>query len=207
MLQSTTAALYTPDVILDPVNNVYVCDGIPLARVSTVARRVYPHTFTPASQQQANTWERAREDGTVMHARIEGFFQEAHRDVDKARRMAGDHFARYMETRGKDWEVVAFEQMLVSRTRGFAGRFDLLVYDRSDQCYILVDWKRTKRLYKSSRDYYTTQLNLYRCMLMEEHGLRVDQMVLVLLHPDLAGPVEVSVDILDVGGGIACETR
>lgn len=79
-----------------------------------------------------------------------------------------------------------------------------------DKTYMLVDWKRTFRLYPKHRfesfthsyKRYSYQLGLYARMLEKAEGIKISKMVLVALHPDNITYLAYEVDIKDVAADV-----
>jgi hypothetical protein len=95
-----------------------------------------------------------------------------------------------------EWEVWSDEHKL-------AGQIDMVFYRKSDNSYVIYDWKRTKEIkmdntFKNdSKGYgpvehlpnanywhYTLQLNVYRWFLETFYNLKISDMYLVIVHPD-----------------------
>jgi hypothetical protein len=184
------------DIELDSVESVYRrrSDGAVFPRISTVVRHIYPFTWSTSSPAQEARAEEARNAGVLMHDSIHRYFK----GECTADQIVGDggHFRRYIEAHA-DLTLVSCEQRIVSDVWRLGGTLDALFYDNTRKCHVLVDWKRTARVFDKSLSYYTLQLNLYRSILYADYGLYVDQMVLVLLHPSLAGPEEIDVGCVD----------
>jgi ATP-dependent exoDNAse (exonuclease V) beta subunit len=92
-----------------------------------------------------------------------------------------------------EWEVWSEEYKL-------AGSIDMVFYRKSDQSYVIYDWKRSKEI-KTSNPFekglgpcthldacnywqYTLQLNVYKWFLETYYGLKISDMYLIILHPD-----------------------
>jgi len=92
-----------------------------------------------------------------------------------------------------EWEIWAEEYKL-------AGSLDMVFYRKSDDSYLIYDWKRSKEIKMENRFesgfgpvehlpdcnywHYTLQLNIYRFVLERFYGLRISEMYLVIMHPD-----------------------
>jgi hypothetical protein len=91
-----------------------------------------------------------------------------------------------------EWEIFDIDAML-------AGSVDGVLRDPTDGSLVLVDWKRTKDILKTSRDKrglypvshlppskygkYQIQLNIYRHIIERAYGARVSAMFLAVFHP------------------------
>jgi ATP-dependent exoDNAse (exonuclease V) beta subunit len=92
-----------------------------------------------------------------------------------------------------EWEVWAEEYKL-------AGSLDMVFYRKSDDSYVIYDWKRSKEIKTENKFgtgfgpvdhlpdcnywHYTLQLNIYRFVLETFYGLNISDMYLVIMHPD-----------------------
>jgi ATP-dependent exoDNAse (exonuclease V) beta subunit len=92
-----------------------------------------------------------------------------------------------------EWEVWSEEYKL-------AGSIDMVFYRKSDDSYVIYDWKRSKEIkmensWESGHPpldhlpnanywHYTLQLNTYRWFLETYYGLKISDMYLIILHPD-----------------------
>jgi len=79
-----------------------------------------------------------------------------------------------------------------------AGQIDLLAKYHGTDSYVIIDWKRSKKIKKrnifqkllppldhledTNLNTYSLQLNMYKYILESEYGLRVDECYLVVLH-------------------------
>jgi hypothetical protein len=92
-----------------------------------------------------------------------------------------------------EWEVWSEEYKL-------AGSIDMIFYRKSDDSYVIYDWKRSKEIKTDSPfgemgygplshipnlNYwnYTIQLNVYRWFLETYYGLKISDMYIVIFHP------------------------
>jgi len=93
-----------------------------------------------------------------------------------------------------EWEVWSEEYKL-------AGSIDMVFYRKSDNSYVIYDWKRSKEIKKESNfgetgygplahipnlNYwtYTIQLNVYRWFLETYYDLKISDMYIVIFHPN-----------------------
>ncbi len=141
--------------------------------------------------------------GTAMHLAIEQFMHGHPEVIDPAIYPTPEW--RYFEHFWKDmagdlvpyrseWEVWSEEHKL-------AGSIDMVFYRKSDDSYVIYDWKRSKEIKMEAFGdesgygpvshlpnvnywHYTLQLNIYRWFLETFYGLRISDMYLIILHPD-----------------------
>lgn len=139
-------------------------------------------------------WEQDRHLGTLMHEKIHKFYLEGEdmRDQDKV----GDLFPIFYQYR-KDWELIYSEFIIIDKSGSVAGTIDAL-FRTPDGKIVLVDWKRSKNIsFHSPRMgksicahlpncngiHYSLQLNMYKHILENSYNIKVDDMVLINLHP------------------------
>lgn len=156
--------------------------------------------------------------GTAMHLDCELYYTEnkdADRDTDEWR-----SFLKFVK------EVLPKERMLVPEMKLFSpehrlcGTADIIaVSDRPGHIKIL-DYKRSKhtcredefvfgkssekygfgpcsRIKNNANGHYTVQLNLYRVMLMQHYGVKIESMELVRLYPKLPSYQLIPVPIIE----------
>jgi ATP-dependent exoDNAse (exonuclease V) beta subunit len=142
------------------------------------------------------------EKGTALHLAIEQFLH-GHPDMidsDVLKTPEWSYFANFWKDVSGDlipyrseWEVWAEEFKL-------AGSIDMVFYRKSDDSYVIYDWKRSKEIKKENQWetgygpvshlphcnywHYTLQLNTYRWFLETYYGLKISDMYLVIMHPD-----------------------
>jgi hypothetical protein len=94
-----------------------------------------------------------------------------------------------------------------------AGSIDAVFRRPSDGAFFIYDWKRTKELKMENRFekglgplshvddcnywHYSLQLNNYRCLLEKFYGLVVNELALVILHPNNKSFKIVKLNLMD----------
>ena len=149
--------------------------------------------------------------GTKMHYQIECFFNKlaiTHKwDIDDASWIKNDlevelgQFTNFI--RGLQDECNLFpyrtEWCIYHEELKFTGSVDM-VFKNNNGGYDIYDWKRSKDIKKRGFNnftnsalvhlpdcnfwHYTMQLNLYKYILESKYGLRIDNLYLVVLHPE-----------------------
>ena len=117
-------------------------------------------------------------------------FQDFWQDLQASRKLENDTIVPYRT-----------EWIIYDRSARVAGTVDMLFKNIADDSYTLVDWKRCKRLVRTSKDKgmglmdaypdcnlikYTFQLNVYRYILENVYGLRIRNAFLAVMHPTAA---------------------
>ena len=173
-----------------------------------MASRKWPQNkhFGKTAAQIKAEWDAngraASEAGTAMHLAIEQFLH-GHPEIIEPAVLPTPEWRYFMnfwnDVSGdlvpyrSEWEVWSEEFKL-------AGSIDMVFYRKSDDSYVIYDWKRSKEI-KTSNDWdtgygpcehlpdcnywhYTLQLNTYRWFLETYYGLKISDMYLIILHPD-----------------------
>ena len=162
--------------------------------------------FGKTAKQIKDEWDAsgkaASEAGTAMHLAIEQFLH-GHPELIEPRVLETPEWAYFMnfwkESNGdlvpyrSEWEVWSEEYKL-------AGSIDMIFYRKSDDSYVIYDWKRSKEI-KTENGFgngfgpvshlpdcnywhYTLQLNAYRWFLETYYGLKISDIYIMIFHPD-----------------------
>jgi hypothetical protein len=162
-------------------------------------------------------WKRngeiASKRGTLMHWHVEMFLNGAVMLGPMSPEF--NHFLNYFR------EVMSVKGLEAYRTElsvfhtglKCAGQVDLLARYKGTDRYAIVDWKRSKEI-KSENPFqqlasplghlpdanfylYSLQVNVYRYFLQSEYDIRIDDLYLVILHPDNDNYVVIEAPIMD----------
>jgi len=134
-----------------------------------------------------NEWEKISRAGTKVHKEIEEFILNGKNPEEKKAVVGVEWLKRIMNGKYEFFpEVIVYSKEL-----GLAGSIDILLYDKENDEYKIVDWKTNKRLDKTSFNnkmgthpasahlpdcnfsHYSLQLSLYRYLLEKYYGLNV----------------------------------
>jgi ATP-dependent exoDNAse (exonuclease V) beta subunit len=141
--------------------------------------------------------------GTAMHLAIEQFLNgAAHLIPDEILETAEwKYFQNFWNEHGHDLVPYRTEWEVWSEEYRLTGSIDMIFYRKSDNSYVVYDWKRSKQI-KTTNEFggrgfypldhlpdcnywhYTLQLNVYRWFLETYYGLKINDMYLIILHPD-----------------------
>jgi ATP-dependent exoDNAse (exonuclease V) beta subunit len=144
----------------------------------------------------------ASSKGTAMHLAIEQFIHGHPEMIDAGVLDTKEwtYFSNFWRDVKDDLVPYRSEWEVWSEEYKLAGSIDMVFYRKSDQSYVIYDWKRSKEI-KMENDYenglgplshlpacnywqYTIQLNLYRWILENHYGMPIKGMYLIVLHPD-----------------------
>ena len=163
--------------------------------------------FGKTAEEIKKAWEdngkEASGAGTLMHLSIEQYLNGAENLITDETKATPEwrYFMNFWNDHGHDlvpyrteWEVWAEEYRLT-------GSIDMIFYRKSDDSYVIYDWKRSKdikvnndfggralypldHLHDTNYWHYSLQLNVYRWFLETHYGLKISDMYLIVLHPD-----------------------
>jgi ATP-dependent exoDNAse (exonuclease V) beta subunit len=142
--------------------------------------------------------------GTALHLAIEQFLH-GHPEMIEApvkETVEWKYFENFWEDVKEDLVPYRSEWEVWSEEYKLAGSIDMIFYRKSDDSYVIYDWKRSKEikmenswenghaplehLPNANYWHYTLQLNTYRWFLETYYGLKISDMYLIILHPDNA---------------------
>lgn len=201
-------------------NHIYIVDGTPLDSVSTFVKNCFPEfdsEFHAKRKAEAlgitkeavlEMWDKkgreSREQGTVMHKKIESFYLGKEPSTDETFelfKIFADKIA--LKPYRTEWAVYDREQKI-------AGTIDFVDYQNGE--YIIYDWKRSDKLIAknglpiknslygekalppienlddSPYYHYALQLSLYKYILDKNYGITVSKLRLGIFHPSYNKP-------------------
>lgn len=141
--------------------------------------------------------------GTAMHLAIEQFLNGAAHLIPAEILETAEwkYFQNFWNEHGHDLVPFRTEWEVWSEEYRLTGSIDMIFYRKSDDSYVVYDWKRSKQI-KTTNEFggkafypldhlpdcnywhYTLQLNVYRWFLETYYGLKISDMYLIILHPD-----------------------
>lgn len=150
------------------------------------------------------TSEEAAEKGTNLHEQIENFLEgKSFNNDTKEFEYFIDFYDQVIVSQG--FGFVEAEKKIVSKEYNVSGTIDALFKKPNTDEYIIIDWKRSKKLVvdgypkkygygfglselnhldNSSYYKYSLQQNVYKYILESSEGLKVSSMKLVVFHPN-----------------------
>jgi hypothetical protein len=164
--------------------------------------KYYGMTPEQIKAQWSNSGKDASEAGTAMHLGIEMFHNDADDRIEPSVKDTAEwkYFQQYWKECGDDLVPYRTEWEVWSEEHKLAGSIDMIYYRKSDNKYVIYDWKRCKDI-KSKNDFesgyspvdhlpntnywhYTLQLNVYKWFLETFYGLEIADLYLIVLHPE-----------------------
>ncbi|MBN9352377.1 MAG: hypothetical protein J0H55_16995 [Chitinophagaceae bacterium] len=200
--------------------------------VTTLIERFFPFDLKRYIEKKAEREKRTEEDvldeylfmrdeaalkGTELHKQIENFLKEKNYDPDsKEFQMFRNFYDKEIKT--KNISFFDAEKMIFSEKHNVAGTIDCLFKKNDTGEYIMLDWKRSKKLIidgrprkygfgyalselssidNSSYYRYCLQQNIYKHIVEIEYSIRISSMKLVVLHENYSDYHVVNVPILN----------
>ncbi|MDN3205651.1 hypothetical protein [Algoriphagus sediminis] len=161
--------------------------------------------------------DEAAEKGTHLHEQIENFLKgEAYESDFKEFDMFKEFYKDIVVSRG--FIFVEAEKKILLERYNIAGTVDALFKKPDSEEYMIVDWKRSKKLVidgypkkygygyglselshldNSSYYKYALQQNIYRNILQNNYGLSISSMNLIVLHENFEKYHRVNLEVLE----------
>lgn len=199
--------------------------------VTTLIERFFPFDLKRYIERKAEEENRTEEDvldeyllmrdeaaekGTFLHNQIENYLKKTEFDSDSK------EFALFLDFYNKEIKprnLLFFdaEKMIVSEKYNVAGTIDCLFKKDNKDEYVMLDWKRSKKLIidgrprifgygyalselntldNSSYNRYCLQQNIYKNIAETEYGMKISSMKLVVLHENYSDYHVVDVPVM-----------
>lgn len=199
--------------------------------VTTLIERFFPFDLKRYIERKAEEENRTEEDvldeyllmrdeaaekGTYLHNQIESFLKQNKFDSDSKE---FELFIDFYNKEIKPRNLLFFdaEKMIFSDKYNVAGTIDCLFKKENKDEYVMLDWKRSKKLIidgrprifgygyalselssldNSSFNRYCLQQNIYKHIAEKEYGMKISSMKLVVLHENYSDYHVVDVPIM-----------
>ena len=187
----------------------------------------YGKTAAQIKKEWNDSGAAASTAGTAMHLAIEQFIH-GHSELIEPGVLKTPEWKYFMNFwREADGDLVPYrsEWEVWSEEHKLAGSIDMVFYRKSDNSYVIYDWKRSKEI-KTENNFgkgygpvahlddcnywhYTLQLNVYRWFLETFYGLKISDMYIMIFHPDNNNYERFQLERLDkeVEGMVAARLR
>lgn len=166
--------------------------------------------------------DEAAEKGTYLHEQIENFLKgKDYESHSKVFVLFMDFYNKIIVAKG--FEFVEAEKRILFEDYNIAGTVDALFKKPNSDEYLILDWKRSKKLVidghpkkygygyglselnhldNSSYYKYALQQNIYRYILQKKYGMKISSMNLIVLHENFDSFYRVSLGLLEKEVGI-----
>lgn len=185
------------------------------ARNPTLSNTIYfGMTDDEIRRQWRNNGNASASSGTNMHLGIEMFMNNAEQNIDHSvlESTEWSYFQNFWRDFGHDYEPYRTEWYVWSKEAKLAGSIDCVMKRKSDGKYIIYDWKRTKEIKMDNQFeggfepvehlpncnywHYTIQLNIYKWILERYYNISIDEMYLLILHPNNSNYIKMKLNHL-----------
>tara|TARA_B100000902_G_scaffold5552_1_gene7230 strand:- start:1044 stop:1772 length:729 start_codon:yes stop_codon:yes gene_type:complete len=156
------------------------------------------------SEELIATWDEARDFGTLVHNNIESYInKETYKDISEVK-----HAIKWMNKFKNLSEFIFYPEVIVySKELEIAGSIDVLAKDTKSNTYIIIDWKTSKSISKSSYGgkkgthpitshlmdckyvHYSMQLSLYRYLIEEFYDIKISNLLIAHLNGSECKPI------------------
>ena len=168
-------------------------------KIATKLVKTHPRYADRTVESLIAEWDAAGQHGTDVHEEIENWIKNGV-EPGKAKATAGVSWLKNYQKKS-DIQVLS-EVIIYSTELKMAGTVDVLALDKTTGNYEIIDWKTSKRIDTSSygnktgtssvtRDvpdcnfyHYALQLSLYRYLLEEYYGVRINNQLIAHLKDD-----------------------
>ena len=164
--------------------------------------------YQKTREQILEMWAQTSIDGTRFHADIEAFMNGQPVSNDS---VEYQYFLDFWEKHKESLFPYRTEWCVWHEDLKFSGSIDM-VFENRDGSIQIYDWKRTGDLNKNEKtkksinpcighisdckySHYAIQLNLYRRILQEKYGKRVERMCLLRMHPENDPPTYEHIEV------------
>ena len=151
----------------------------------------HPKYFGLTKVELIKQWDERRDHGSKIHKEIEDFIKSGKVATEQKSLDAID----WLERNSLEKELQS-EAIIFSRELKIAGSIDVLIHDKKNNSYVILDWKTSKSIPKTSFNgkmgihpatrhlmdckfiHYSMQLSFYRYILEMYYGLLIsDQLI------------------------------
>jgi hypothetical protein len=161
--------------------------------------------------------DEAAEKGTYLHEQIENYLKgKDYESHTKEFMMFEDFYQQIVVSKG--FEFVEAEKRILFEDYNIAGTVDALFKKPYSDEYLIVDWKRSKKLVvdgypkkygygyglselshldNSSYYKYVLQQNIYRYILQKKYGMSISSMNLIVLHENFDSFHRVNLGVME----------
>ncbi len=149
-------------------------------------------------QELVAQWDKIAETGSIVHAEIESFIKDGSLPSEPKSKRA----VEWIKNKFDDKYDLFSEVIVYSKELKIAGTIDLLLFDKEDKSYKILDWKTSKRIFTSSYNstmghhkasaelmdcnfiHYSLQLSLYQYLLENFYGLNITGSAIIHIGDD-----------------------
>ena len=176
-MQFTSATTFIK-YFFEPFDSIGIANSLTRSHIKYI-------NMTP--QELVKVWDKKAAEGTIVHSEIEQFIKEKATPTRAKSKLA----IEWMEQNISDRYDVLSEVIVYSEELEIAGTIDILLHDKEQDTYQILDWKTSERIntssFKSKKGthhttsklmdcnfiHYSLQLSLYQYILEKYYNLKV----------------------------------
>ena len=160
--------------------------------------------FGMTVEQLIAQWDQSRDFGTLVHNNIESYInKETYESISEV-----THAIKWMKKFKNLSEFIFYPEVKIFSTElKIAGTIDLLAHDTKRDTFIIVDWKTSKSISKTSFGgkmgthsitkhlmdckfvHYSLQLSFYRYLLESYYDLKITNQLIAHLNGSICKPI------------------
>ncbi len=163
-----------------------------------------PKYMGMAAEELIAQWDEARDFGTLVHNNIESFINdESFEDISEV-----NHAIKWMKKFNNLSEFIFYPEVKIfSKELKIAGTIDVLAHDTKNNTFIIIDWKTSKSVSKTSFGgkmgihpitshlmdckfvHYSLQLSFYRYLLEKFYDIKISNLLIGHLNGYECNPI------------------
>ena len=146
-----------------------------------------------------DSWDKSAQFGTDVHKEIEDYINHRKKPTIDRSSMAIKWLNNYLMK--SDFDLFS-ETIVYCEKLKLAGTIDLLLYDKINNIYSIIDWKTSKKidtvgyrnktgnkpetedLLDTNFNHYSLQLSLYRYLLEKNYSIKIKDQIIVHISDD-----------------------
>lgn len=153
--------------------------------------------YKKTHKEISESWDKTRDEGTNVHRIIENYFLNKEEDDIKDKyQKEYEQFKLFLQDH-PDFEIYRTEWKIYDEEFKIAGTIDAIFKDNDK--FIIIDWKRIKDITPTNKyqksltinylddcnfNHYSLQLNFYKYILEKNYNIKINDIYLILLHPE-----------------------
>ena len=168
-------------------------------KIATKLVKTHPKYMDMSIEELIAEWDLAAKNGTDIHKEIEDYIKESKKPKKNKSIVAINWLDKHLMNSKYELfsEVIAYSLELK-----IAGTVDLLLYDKINEVYTILDWKTNKAISTKSFkgktgikpetfdlpdckfSHYSLQLSLYRFLLEKQYNIKMKKLIIAHITDD-----------------------
>lgn len=166
----------------------------------------YQKTVKEIKDMWNNNKNEAAKLGTKLHYCIEQFYNDNYNTIEESVTNTKEwEYFKNFQTNNKHLEAYRTEWEVFDEELDIAGSIDMVF--KEDDKYHIYDWKRSKEIktkgfgndfgkepiehiQNANYWHYSLQLNMYKYILEKNYGIKIDEMHIIVFHPNFENYID-----------------